>query len=79
MSTDITLVGSNLTGSLKRVYNEQERAAIDIFKDRYMEATTPANRKTLAQLEIFPSLFNYWKSLGKVYSKRKIQKKSDVS
>lgn len=53
-------------GQLSRVYNKHERAAIDIYKIEYMEATTPAARKTICQLKIFPALFNYWESIGDV-------------
>lgn len=46
-------------GRAQRVYNQQERAAIDPFKDDYLNATTPAARKAIAQVHIFPALFNY--------------------
>jgi hypothetical protein len=61
-----------------RVYDEHERAAIDNFKDKYMEATTSAGRKNIAQLENFPALFNYWKSRDVVYNKKEIEMKSNV-
>ena len=61
-----------------RVYNEQERAAIDVFKTTYMESTSPAGRRAIAQLNIFPALFNHWKSSGKVYNKKETRMKSDV-
>ena len=75
MSSDIT-DGSDL--NQRRVYNKQERAAINLFKEKYMEATTSGARKTIAQLDIFPSLFNYWKSIGKVYDAKKTRMKSNV-
>jgi hypothetical protein len=53
-------------GRLTRVYNAQERAAIDPFKTEYLAATTPAARKTIAQVHILPALFNYWTSIGQV-------------
>ena len=71
MSTDIP-------DNQHRVYNEQERASIDVFKNKYMEATTAAARKSIAQLEIFPALFNYWKSIGKVFSTEEIKMRSNV-
>ncbi|KAF8811080.1 hypothetical protein BYT27DRAFT_7253210 [Phlegmacium glaucopus] len=52
------------TGRLVRVYNTQERAAINPFKTEYLNATTPAARKTIAQVYIFPTLFNYWAGIG---------------
>ena len=39
-------VSPHLEMNQHRVYDEHERAAIDIFKDKYMEATTSAGRKT---------------------------------
>ena len=61
-----------------RIYDEQERAAIDVFKSKYLEATTSACRKTIAQLDIFPALFNYWKSKGLVYANEDLKVKSNV-
>jgi hypothetical protein len=55
---------TNPVGRLIRVYNAQERAAIDPFKTEYMAATTPAARQTIAQVHILPALFNYWTSTG---------------
>jgi len=78
MSTDIT-DNEDFSLNQHRVYNKQERAAIDVFKDKYMKATTPEARKTIAQLHIFPALFNHWKNIGKVYNKKKTRMKSDVS
>jgi hypothetical protein len=71
MSTDIT-------DNQHRVYNVHERASIDVFKIKYMEATTPAARKSIAQLDVFPALFNYWMSIGNIYSTEEIKMKSNV-
>jgi hypothetical protein len=51
-------------GRLIRVFNEHERAAIDPFKSAYMEANTPAARKSIAETDILPALFAYWRSIG---------------
>lgn len=48
----------------QRTYNLYERKVIDPFKERYMNTTTPAERRTLAQAHIFPDLFTYWSSIG---------------
>lgn len=52
------------SGRLTRVYNAQERAAIDPFKADYLAASSPAARKAIAQTHIFPALWNYWRSSG---------------
>lgn len=69
---------SDSPGIVHRVYDEHELAAIHTFKDKYLEATTPAERKTIAQIDIFPGLFNYWKSIGKVYKKKETRMRSEV-
>ena len=53
-------------GRITRLYNPQERAAIDPFKSDYLAATSPGARKTIAQTCIFPALWNYWQSIGQV-------------
>lgn len=63
----------------RRVYTDEERAVIDVYKSRYLEASSSASRKTIAQVEVFPALFNYWKDRGKIYKKKKTQMKADVS
>jgi hypothetical protein len=51
---------SHLPGGCKtRVYNAQERAAIDPFKANYLAA-----RKIIAQNHIFLALWNHWVSIG---------------
>jgi hypothetical protein len=76
MTTDITQSLSGLLsfnkdtqnpfGQLSRVYDKHERTAIDLFKNDYMEAKSPAARKLVCQLKVFPGLFNYWESIGEV-------------
>jgi hypothetical protein len=60
------------------VYSKEERAVIDKFKEKYMAATYPFQRKSIAQLEMFPQLFNYWKEEGKIYDKKETRRKSNV-
>jgi len=66
-------------GPVRRVFNQQERALIDPFKPEYMNTTTPASRKTIAQVHIFPALFNYWAENGVDLNDEEIQVRSDVS
>ena len=47
----------------KAVYNTAERALLDPHKENYQRASTPEERKYVAQ-EALASLFNYWASLG---------------
>ena len=54
----------NPSGRVNRIYTAQERAAIDPFKTQYMEATSPAAQKIIAQVHILPALFNYWVSIN---------------
>lgn len=44
----------------KTFYSSEERAVIDVYKKEYLEATSAAARKHIAQTQIFPDLFNYW-------------------
>lgn len=67
------------SGHLTRVYNAQERSAIDPFKTQYLEATSPAARKTIAQVHIFPALFNYWSSIVEVFDDEKMYLRATVS
>jgi hypothetical protein len=60
------------------VYDKQELAVINAFKQRYFEATSPAARKNLAMVYIFPGLFNYWKGIGKHYTRKELRMKSEV-
>lgn len=64
---------------LRRVYNSQERSAIDPFKSDYLKATTPAGRKLIAQVHIFPALFNHWASVGIDLNDDEMKTRSDVS
>ncbi|KAF8801049.1 hypothetical protein BYT27DRAFT_7262369 [Phlegmacium glaucopus] len=61
------------SGRLTRIYNTQEHGAINVFKNQYLEATSPAARKTIAQVHILPALFNYWISVGQVVDNREIK------
>lgn len=54
------------SGHLTQVYNSQEWNVIDPFKSQYMDTTSPAARKTIARIHIFPALFNYWSGVGQV-------------
>ena len=60
------------------VYTREERTVLDKYKDKYMSATTPTERKTIAQLDIFPDLFNHWKKEGKSYNRKETRRKSLV-
>jgi hypothetical protein len=59
-------------------YNKGEHDVIDKYKDRYLSATSASQRRSLAQIQIFPELFNYWKEKGFVYDKREAQIKANV-
>jgi hypothetical protein len=61
-----------------RVYNEEERDLINSFKDSYMAARTPTERRMITQTNILPKLFNYWKDRGKKYNKRDTKTKTNV-
>jgi hypothetical protein len=71
-------ISGHPSGRLTRIYNAQERAAIDVFKNQYLEATSPAARKTIAQAHIFPALFNYWISVGKVIDDKEMNLRTVV-
>ena len=62
-----------------RVYNRHEREKINPFKSDYMKTTNPAERKALAQAQIFPALFNYWSSIGIDLNPEEHNKRSEVS
>lgn len=70
--------GNESPRRVEPVYNEAELAVIDVFKPKYFEATSPSARKTIAKLDIFPVLFNYWKRIGKIYNKKELRMKSEV-
>ncbi|KAF8814631.1 hypothetical protein BYT27DRAFT_7249670 [Phlegmacium glaucopus] len=61
------------SGRLTRIYNAQERAVIDVFKAQYLEATSPAGRKTIAQVHIFLALFNHWIGVGQVVDDKEMK------
>lgn len=66
-------------GERRRVYNQAERAVIDIYKSQYMQTTTPGERKALAQGKIFPDLFTYWSEKGVDLNASEMNVRSDVS
>jgi hypothetical protein len=66
-------------GHNHRMYNAEERAVIDPFKSEYLNATTPAERKSIAQLQIFLKLFNHWHDNGEKFSEDEMKKRSGVS
>ena len=61
------------------MYNARERAAIDPFKDEYMAATSAAARKAIAQIHIFPALWNYWSSIGEVIDDNQMALRTEVN
>ena len=58
----------NLPGHLTHIYNSQECAVIDPFKTQYIDTTSAAARKMIAQVHILPALFNHWECIGKAVS-----------
>jgi hypothetical protein len=60
------------------VYNQEERTVINQFKSQYMEASSPAARKDIAQMQIFPSLFNYWARIGETIDPDEHKLRSNV-
>lgn len=60
------------------VYSKSERKVIDKYKEAYLAATSSAERRAIAQLQMFPDLFNFWKSKGKIYDKKDTRTKSNV-
>jgi hypothetical protein len=61
-----------------QVYNQGELDVINGFKEQYMSATSSGLRKQIAQVEMFPALFNHWKKNGKVFENQDIRIKSFV-
>jgi len=68
----------NPSGWVNRIYTAQEHVAIDPFKAQYMEATSPAARKIIAQVHILPALFNYWVSIEQVMYQKEMQIRTGV-
>jgi hypothetical protein len=66
-------------GGRRRVYSSFERKVIDPYKETYMNATTPGQRKNIAIAKIFPQLFTYWSEMGVVLTKEEEDRRSDVS
>lgn len=48
-----------------RAYNTEERAIIDVRKAAYLQATSPPERKLIAQ-EVLADLFTHWSEKGLV-------------
>jgi hypothetical protein len=76
LTSDITDNAAN--GTSHRVYSKEEHLVIDKYKDKYLAANSSTDRKNIVQLEMFPELFNYWKSNGIVYDKETTKMKSIV-
>jgi hypothetical protein len=56
-----------------------EREVIDPFKQQYMNTTSPAERRALAQAHIFPNLFTYWSSIGINLNSDEMNQRKEVS
>ena len=52
---------------------------MDPFKAQYMNTTTPAQRKTIAQSQLFPALFTYWSSQRVDLNDEEMNKRSQVN
>lgn len=77
--TDYPMASNGQLGANQhRVYNDQELARIDAFKAEFLKLPTPAERKEYAREVIFPQVFNYWKSLGMVFTTEEEKIKQDV-
>ena len=70
--------GHNANSEERRVYTDKEREVIEKFKEKYLAATSASQRRNIAQLEMFPDLFNHWSSQGIVYNKAETRRKSNV-
>jgi hypothetical protein len=62
----------------QRAYNTEERAVIDVHKVAYLQATSPAERKQIAQ-EILADLFNHWSQKGLLFTEVDITIRTKVS
>lgn len=71
-------MNGTLNATHHRVYTEEERKILDVFKDKYKNATSAGERKMIAQLEMLPALFNYWKSEGQICDEIETKRKSIV-
>jgi hypothetical protein len=65
-------------GGRKPAYSEDERRVMDKFKTAYMLTETPSERKTIAQVDIFPALFNFWSSKGIDLNTKEKNKRTEV-
>lgn len=60
-TTAATQAKADRHGSL---YTREERAIIDPYKTQYIQATSPGERKRIAQHHILPKIFTYWQGKG---------------
>ena len=63
----------NPPGCSTHIYSSQECAVIDPSKNQYIEATSAAVRKTIAQVHILPVLFNHWEHISEAVSGNQMQ------
>jgi hypothetical protein len=61
------------------VYNVGERKVLDVFREEYMQTTSPHERKTVAQVKIFPTMFKYWAQIGVDLTAEEMDKRTEVS
>lgn len=47
-----------------RVFSEDEHKVLYEYREKYMAATSPTERKAIAKIEMFPALFNHWRERG---------------
>jgi len=66
-------------GVRRRVYDDEERKVMDPFKAEYMNTSSPAERKTIAQTLLFPALFTYWSRIGVDLHAEEMNKRSEVN
>lgn len=70
--TDVTLLimimlqppMSIAQGQRKAWYTDKERKVIDVHKEDYLKATSAIQRRQIAQHNLCPALFNYWRETG---------------
>lgn len=68
----------NLGANQHRVFNDRERAILEAFKAKYLDAPSAEARKEVARWDIFPEIFNHWKGLGMVFTIAQENKKKAV-
>jgi hypothetical protein len=60
------------------VYDKEERAILNGFKERYTAMKSPSQKKLFAQNIMFPKLFDWWESKGIEYDFDQALEKSKV-